>query len=239
MQLDDYAALSLSHSSDDLHSVMMRRMHALGFSRMGAGAIVDGHHNSQVMVRGVDNAPAGYRDSFDDMGAARRDPVMQHCRIFGTPLVWDQSTYVAAGCADKWDAQAAYGYKTGIACVLHLPRGRHFYIGLDREQALPTDRSEVLRVVADLQLCTVLAYEAAFRVLWPEDPMPDHVQPLTPREVECLRWTMEGKTAWEVGRILSISEQTAVRHVNNATHKLSCVNKHQAVLKALRLGLIS
>jgi len=27
-------------------------------------------------------------------------------------------------------------------------------------------------------------------------------------------------------------------HVNNATHKLDCVNKHQAVLKALRLGLI-
>jgi DNA-binding CsgD family transcriptional regulator len=27
-------------------------------------------------------------------------------------------------------------------------------------------------------------------------------------------------------------------HVTNAMHKLGCVNKHQAVLKALRLGLI-
>jgi DNA-binding CsgD family transcriptional regulator len=27
-------------------------------------------------------------------------------------------------------------------------------------------------------------------------------------------------------------------HVNNAMHKLGCVNKHQAVLRALRLGLI-
>ena len=35
-----------------------------------------------------------------------------------------------------------------------------------------------------------------------------------------------------------ISERTAVLHVNNAMHKLDCVNKHQAVLKALRLGLI-
>lgn len=49
---------------------------------------------------------------------------------------------------------------------------------------------------------------------------------------------MEGKTAWEVGTILGISERTAVLHVNNAMHKLGCVNKHQAVLKALRLGLI-
>jgi DNA-binding CsgD family transcriptional regulator len=49
---------------------------------------------------------------------------------------------------------------------------------------------------------------------------------------------MEGKTAWEVGQILGISERTAVLHVNNAMHKLDSVNKHQAVLKALRLGLI-
>ena len=35
-----------------------------------------------------------------------------------------------------------------------------------------------------------------------------------------------------------IAEQTAVRHLFNASKKLDCVNKHQAVLKALRLKLI-
>jgi DNA-binding CsgD family transcriptional regulator len=49
---------------------------------------------------------------------------------------------------------------------------------------------------------------------------------------------MDGKTAWEVGSLMGISERTAVMHVTNAMHKLGCVNKHQAVLKALRLGLI-
>jgi len=62
---------------------------------------------------------------------------------------------------------------------------------------------------------------------------------LTARELESLRWTMEGKTAWELGSILGISEHTAARHVNNATQKLGCVNKLQAVLKAIRLGLIT
>ena len=37
---------------------------------------------------------------------------------------------------------------------------------------------------------------------------------------------MEGKTAWEVGAILGISERTAVLHVNNAMHKLGCTSKH-------------
>ena len=75
------------------------------------------------------------------------------------------------------------------------------------------------------------------RIMMPATGDPD-VPNLTPREVESLRWTMEGKTAWEVGNILGISERTAVLHVNNAMHKLGCINKHQAVLKALRLGLI-
>jgi DNA-binding CsgD family transcriptional regulator len=49
---------------------------------------------------------------------------------------------------------------------------------------------------------------------------------------------MDGKTAWEVGSILGITERTAVLHLSNAMRKLGCVNKHQAVLKALRLGLV-
>jgi DNA-binding CsgD family transcriptional regulator len=92
-------------------------------------------------------------------------------------------------------------------------------------------------MVADLQLFAVYAQDAAMRILLPPSPQSD-LPALTPRELESLRWTMEGKTAWELGSILGISERTAVLHVNNATHKLGCINKHQAVLKALRLGLI-
>ena len=61
---------------------------------------------------------------------------------------------------------------------------------------------------------------------------------LSRRERQCLELAAQGKSDWVVGKILGISERTAVLHVNNAMHKLGCVNKHQAVLKALRLGLI-
>ena len=110
-------------------------------------------------------------------------------------------------------------------------------IGVDRDQALPKDPIEITRLVADLQLFAVHAQDTAMRVL-----VPQHLQPerpnLTPRELDSLRWTMEGKTAWEVGSIMGIAERTAVLHVSNAMHKLGCNNKHQAVLKALRLGLL-
>ena len=79
--------------------------------------------------------------------------------------------------------------------------------------------------------------DTALRLLVPE--VIEAERPgLTPRELDALRWTMEGKTAWEVGSILGISERTAVLHIQNAMKKLGAISKHQAVLKALRLGLI-
>ena len=153
------------------------------------------------------------------------------------PIIWDQATYTAAGRGDEWEQQAQFGFHTGVAMALHLPEGRHFFFGVDRDQALPRHPGELTRIVADLQLFAVHAQDAAHRVLLPRSPLPG-APTLTPRELECLRWTMEGKTAWEVGSIVGITERTAGLHINNAAHKLGCANKHQAVLKALRLGLI-
>jgi len=95
------------------------------------------------------------------------------------------------------------------------------------------------RIVAELQLFAVHAQDAAFRIFAPQPAAAIQTALLTPRELEALRWTMDGKTAWEVGVIMSISERTAVLHLQNAMHKLDSVNKHQAVIKALRLGLLA
>jgi DNA-binding CsgD family transcriptional regulator len=182
-----------------------------------------------------------------DVASMRRDPVMQHCRHHSLPIIWNQDTYTRAGLGELWEEQARFGYRTGIAMALHLPDGKHFAFGVERDQPLPADRRELMRMVADLQLFAVHAQDAALRLLGPalqaahlqqHGPVPERVPTLTPRELEALRWTREGKTAWEVGGILGISERTAVLHVNNAMHKLGCASKHQAVLKALRLGLI-
>jgi DNA-binding CsgD family transcriptional regulator len=121
--------------------------------------------------------------------------------------------------------------------ALHLPDGKHFQFGVDRDQPLPADPDELQRVVADLQLFAVHAQDSAMRLLLPQAQQPERPA-LTPRELEVLRWTMEGKTAWEAGALLGITERTVVFHVNNAMHKLGCVSKQQAVLAALRLGLI-
>jgi DNA-binding CsgD family transcriptional regulator len=221
---------------DELLAEVVGFARRLGFETVSAMAVVDRFRSDSEFVT-IDNTPTDFFEWFECEDKGRLDPVMQHCKKASVPIIWDQETYTSAGRGDMWESQAKYGYCTGIALALHLPEGRHFFIGVDRDKPLPTSAAEVTRMVADLQLFAVHAQDAALRILLPPT-VQQNVPCLTPRELESLRWTMEGKTAWEVGNILGISERTAVLHVNNATHKLDCVNKHQAVLRALRLGLI-
>ncbi len=221
---------------EEFRTEVIRFAQHLGFTTVAAASIYDRHDGSSEFVA-VDNTPAAYRDKFEAEGSGMRDPVMQHCKRSGRPIIWDQATYVGAGVADCWEEQAMYGYRSGIAMALHMPDGRHFMFGVDLDGQLTSDSARLSRTVADLQLFAVYAQEAASRILLPTLSNAD-VPKLTQRELEALRWTLEGKTAWEVGKILGISERTSVFHVNNAMHKLGCVSKHQAAVRADRLGLL-
>lgn len=231
-----YVSVLGVNTKDELQEQVVRFTNELGFQTVTAITVID-HFLGEPEFISIDNAPAGYRQIGHDTSRNKRDPVMQHCKYKSVPIIWNQATYVDAGQAEKWEEQARFGYRHGISLALHLPEGRHFLLGVDRDQPLPKDPNEVTRMVASLQLFAVHAQEASARVLLPA-MLPSEAPSLTPRELETLRWTMEGKTAWEVANVLGISERTAVLHANNAMHKLGCVNKHQAVLKALRLGLI-
>ena len=225
-----------SRSREEFESELVGFTRRLGFETMSAMLVID-HMLGDAEFITVDNTPQAYHDSFLNRSNGRRDPVMQHCKRQSVPIIWDQSTYVKNGQGEKWEEQSRFGISHGIALAMHMPEGRHFFFGVERDRPVPANPSELTRLVADLQLFAVHAQDAAVRILVPPAVDPSYPS-LTPRELESLRWTMEGKTAWEVGSVLGITERTAALHLNNATHKLGCVNKHQAVLKALRLGLL-
>lgn len=232
----DYLSVLEATNRDEFHGAVVRFAQRLGFETVAAMAVVDkGIGDSEFIT--VDNTPMAFQNVFAGTGSGRRDPVMQHCKRNSVPIIWGQSTYLANDAIDIWETQAPFGYRNGIAMALHLPEGRHFTLGVDRDQALPTDSNELTRMVAELQLFAVHAQDTAMRVLVSAPLQPERPA-LRPRELEILRWTMDGKTAWEVAAVLALTERTVVMHLQNAMEKLGCTSKHQAVLKALRLGLI-
>jgi len=61
---------------------------------------------------------------------------------------------------------------------------------------------------------------------------------LTRRELEILRWTSEGKSAWAVGQILNTTEHNVNYHLPGVMTKLAVGSKHQAAAKARAFGLL-
>src|SRR5216684_8323644 len=56
---------------------------------------------------------------------------------------------------------------------------------------------------------------------------------LSPREFECLEWAAQGKSAWEIGRILGITRRTAGFHLENAKAKLGVHSISHAVARLI------
>ncbi|MDG0852517.1 helix-turn-helix transcriptional regulator [Roseateles puraquae] len=181
----------------------------------------------------VGNTPAEFLAAQVNPENAKRDPVHRHVMTNAAPLIYDQRLYVDAGSGDLWEMQAPFGYRTGLAVSVHMPGYRRFLLGVDRHEPLPSDPIKLNRMIADLQLLAVHAQDAAARLL-----VPTKVPRLPARQLEILRLTMEGKSAWVVGSLLGISENTVNYHLKQLFKQLDVSNKNHAVLKAMELGLL-
>jgi DNA-binding CsgD family transcriptional regulator len=209
----------------------------IDFPLVSAALVVE-HPGSAPSIVSVSNVPEAFADASRDLGDSRRDPVLQRLKTLHVPFVYDQALYVQDGAGELWEAQAPFGYRTGISMALHMTGGRHFLLGVDRPDPLPKDVDVVVRMMADLQLLGVFAQETAVRLLLPEASAGAEVPSLTPREQEILRWARDGKSNHVIGQLLNISLSTVNYHLRSAMSKLGVASKHHAAAKANALGLL-
>lgn len=236
MQYQSYLDLSQVQSVEALRQGLVAFAHHMDFGLVSAALVLDKPGGDAAFFT-LTNAPAAHEEAFLSVADSKRDPVLKRLKRLSIPFFYDQALYVREHAADLWEEQAQHGYRTGVSVALHLPDHAHFLLGVDRDEPLPSDGPGLTRLFADLQLLAVHAQHAATHLLRPPKVIPD-LPPLTPREMECLHWTYAGKTTWEIGQILGISESGAGFHIRSIIAKFGCSSKHQAVLLALRRGLL-
>ena len=69
-------------------------------------------------------------------------------------------------------------------------------------------------------------------------PLSNRVKGLSPREQTVLLWMKEGKTNWEIARIVGVTERTVRFHVEGIFTKLDASSRTQAVAVAMEHGLL-
>jgi DNA-binding NarL/FixJ family response regulator len=68
---------------------------------------------------------------------------------------------------------------------------------------------------------------------------PTRPEPLTPREMDVLHLLVQGQSNKEMARTLHLAEETVKFHVRHILAKLGVQSRTQAVLAAIRLGIVS
>jgi DNA-binding CsgD family transcriptional regulator len=160
------------------------------------------------------------------------DPIVSRALSDTEPFEWggDQRCSIELSEAQRrlFDEAAKFGIRYGFTIPIHDGRGptaaMTFASDESRLSAFQRCIGENRRV---LQLLAIYFHAHVRRKLIP-DRLVDGVA-LTPREFECLDWSAQGKTTWEIGRILGISRHTVATHLENVKEKLGVRTVVQAV----------
>ncbi|CAD5366817.1 putative LuxR family transcriptional regulator [Rubrivivax sp. A210] len=220
----------------DYHRTLEQAAQAMGCERFGGFLLQDRTATAPGRIERFHNVPAQFAAaSYVEDGAMRRDPVMQAVKRSTLPLAWGQDAYIDAGRGEQWEELASWGMLSGMILALHLPGGRHFCLGVESSRSSRPGDVARSADLANLSLVVAYAHAAGERLIWAQNGT-GQVNPLSPRERECLLWCAAGKTAWETGVILSISESTVGKHLDAAIRKLNCSNRTHAVATALQAG---
>ena len=189
---------------------------------------------SNPAVAIFDTYPDGWMQHYQQRSFIEVDPTVREGMSRSGLIVWPEAT---AGASPLWADAHDFGLRVGVAHPSWAAHGVYGLLTMARgnESLAPT---EVKLLNAQASLLANLSHTLMSEFLVPKLAPEARVE-LTPRECEVLRWTGEGKTAHEIGQILSISERTVNFHVNNVLLKLNATNKVQAVVKAIAMGLIA
>jgi LuxR family quorum sensing-dependent transcriptional regulator len=175
--------------------------------------------------------PEGWFARYSEAYHYRHDPCVRHCFETIEPFVWSElpPDLLAAREPRRVMGEARdFGLIEGLCVPLHGVYGAQAVVTMaGRHVELPPKSRKMIH------LASLYAYGAAERAV--QSPaFPRRTNGLTPRERDILSWIAYGKTAKDVGQILSISEFTVHAHLRSVKEKLGTRNNVHSVVEALR-----
>lgn len=233
--------LNTATDYDQIHQIVTAYCNASGFSHFIYGARIPTSliNPSYLILSGY---PAEWRDHYTEKEYITIDPTVTHCFNNTTPICWEQiikTTCREDGTVNKLFSEADdFELRNGVSYPVHSIHGASAMFSLSTVDAPNKSQAHIQHELANGHLFACYVHEAIARAS--DNTVLTKVNSqLTKREKECLLWTTEGKTSWEISLILNISERTVVFHLNNAVKKLNVSNKQHAIARAISLGHIT
>lgn len=240
MEIFDFVeCMNRTKSLSELFQLLVVAAAKEGFDKVAYGALtydeplrLEGHIPPAVAM----NFPDDWRDRYFERRYDRIDPVVVLTPCIGRPFLWSWLRERASLERKQqliFEEAREAGLNNGISVPLHGPWGRVAVLSF----ASRTKDSEPQARMSHLSALASQFHIAFTDISENARPAGVPIQ-LSRRERECLAWTAQGKSSWDIGMILNISENTVNFHVKNAMRKLGTTSRTVAVVKAIRLNLI-
>ncbi len=241
MRISDFIEQSNQIKSPEaLLKLMQRAADDLGFDKYAYCALT--HHH---LYNGADerapavafNFPDSWVDYYFEQNYQTIDPVLLYPPQLEGPFVWDdlyEARNLEHAQRKVMQERKEASLKDGVGIPLHGPLGDTSVLVFASSNGHPNP-------AAELPTLDVLAtqFHYAYRDIGRAKVDYRLVADLSARELECLRWIAVGKTSWEIGKILKISQNTVNYHVKNLLTKLEAKNRIAAVVEGYRCGLLT
>jgi len=235
MKLDLYSDLINAPSPSIWQRKMLSLAASLGFEQV-LFAVLKNKATPLQEAFIVSNYSKTWRAAYDNNQFGYIDPTVKYSMSHSKPLLWRPDTFVETKEKNLYEEAKSYGLQAGIVFPIHGVNGEIGMMnfasaGLTRKRNL----NDILIALPELSLFRDYVYESSIK--YTSNKGEEDVQ-LTPRELEVLKWVKEGKSSWEISRIIGCSEATANFHISNLRTKFKVHNRQQAVIKAIQLGIL-
>ena len=226
-------ALDRAPNEAVVFEALLRAAQDLGFDHCAYGLrLAVPVSNPKILT--LNNYAERWQRRYQEAGYLQVDPSVRLAHLSQEPLVWTEDMF--ANTRDFWEEARGEGLSVGwaqssldgfgVGGMLTLSRGGE-----------PFSAAELREKEAKMRWLTQAAHLSLSRLMQARY-VAQLEDALTAREVEVLKWTADGKTAADIGDILSISIPTVNFHIKNAVLKLKVANKTAAVVQALMRGLL-
>lgn len=233
-----YAGLIDARSDAEALTGLQEATRDLGFDQLLFAVIPQPRTNpNDVYLRS--NYPLAWRNQYEQQNMRAADPTVEYCFKSSAPMVWTPQSFKTKPQQQMYEEAVSFGLRVGVTLPIHGAAGEIGMLTCVRDQA-PSQAflHDLQRNLAGLSLLRDVAFDAMSKFIRTNESA-EQAPALTAREMDCLQWMTGGKTAWEIGRILSISEAGVNFHISNLRTKFNVTKRNDVVLKAIRMGLVS
>jgi DNA-binding CsgD family transcriptional regulator len=234
--LDAFDDLAAAKSSAELSAEMAKFVNLLGFNNFIYALTITAASLTpkQYVLNGY---PQKWVDRYLSRNYFKIDPLIKHAYSTTLPSIWHEGDFQDGKASEFWEEAKSFGLVSGLSFPVHDHSGILGIFSISRDKMIDLAGQDLEALIGRAQMFASMLHHAVCRLELPSQ-LPTGEVSLTPRERECMKWAADGKTAWEIGQILNISERTTVFHIANVVRKLGALNKTQAIVRAVVLKLV-